>query len=64
MSTAPAALPPSAEPPRVAAADRPAPAKQLDSTALPCGGRFIQIRRNGEAHRLQATRLGKLILTR
>lgn len=36
----------------------------LDSTALLQGGRWVEIRHNGETYRLQATRLGKLILTK
>ncbi|HYD75713.1 hemin uptake protein HemP [Ramlibacter sp.] len=56
---------PSGEAPRAAAADRPAPTRPpLDSNALLCGCRFIEIRHNGEVYRLQATRLGKLILTK
>lgn len=40
------------------------PAKPLDSSALLRGGRCVEIRHNGEVYRLQATRLGKLILTK
>jgi hemin uptake protein HemP len=43
------------------------PARQsapLDSAALLRGGRSVEIRHNGEVYRLQATRLGKLILTK
>ncbi|RYY85612.1 MAG: hemin uptake protein HemP [Comamonadaceae bacterium] len=36
----------------------------LDSTQLLRGGRSVEIRHNGEVYRLQATRLGKLILTK
>jgi hemin uptake protein HemP len=36
----------------------------LDSTALLQGARCVEIRHNGEVYRLQATRLGKLILTK
>lgn len=36
----------------------------LDSAELLQGGRCIEIRHNGEVYRLQATRLGKLILTK
>ncbi len=36
----------------------------LDSRALLQGGKAVTIRHNGEAYRLQATRQGKLILTK
>ncbi|MBX9873155.1 MAG: hemin uptake protein HemP [Burkholderiaceae bacterium] len=36
----------------------------LDSQALFQGGRAVSIRHNGEVYRLQATRQGKLILTK
>jgi hemin uptake protein HemP len=36
----------------------------LTSTELLQGRRFVEIRHNGEVYRLQATRLGKLILTK
>ncbi len=36
----------------------------LDSQALLQGGRAVSIRHNGEIYRLQATRQGKLILTK
>lgn len=36
----------------------------LDSQALLQGGRAVGIRHNGEVYRLQATRQGKLILTK
>jgi hemin uptake protein HemP len=36
----------------------------LDSATLLQGGRWVEIRHNGEVYRLQATRLGKLILTK
>jgi hemin uptake protein HemP len=36
----------------------------LDSRLLLQGGRCVEIRHNGEVYRLQATRLGKLILTK
>ncbi|WP_332813550.1 hemin uptake protein HemP [Ramlibacter sp.] len=39
------------------------PKQPLESSALLCGCRWIEIRHNGEVYRLQATRLGKLILT-
>ena len=48
--------------------DKPAPpAAQptvLASSDLLRGGRMVEIRHNGEVYRLQATRLGKLILTK
>jgi hemin uptake protein HemP len=53
--------------PAVAAADcrppapRPAP---LSSEELLRGQRLVEITHNGEVYRLQATRLGKLILTK
>ncbi|MCZ8292135.1 MAG: hemin uptake protein HemP [Hylemonella sp.] len=64
MSTAP--LPPApAEP--VAARDMTArlqPDVPLDSATLLQGGKAVTIRHNGEFYRLQATRQGKLILTK
>jgi hemin uptake protein HemP len=36
----------------------------LSSEALLQGRRIVEIRHNGEVYRLQATRLGKLILTK
>jgi hemin uptake protein HemP len=36
----------------------------LDSATLLRGGRAVEISHNGEVYRLQATRLGKLILTK
>jgi hemin uptake protein HemP len=63
--------PPRAETPHVPApgAEAPAPApredrKPLDSSQLFRGGRCVENRHNGEVYRLQATRLGKLILTK
>jgi len=43
------------------AGDRPAP---IASKELPRGRRLLEIAHNGEVYRLQATRLGKLILTK
>jgi len=43
------------------AADRPAP---VPSQQLLQGRRLVEIAHNGEVYRLQATRLGKLILTK
>lgn len=42
-------------------AERPAP---LSSDELLRGRRLVEINHNGEVYRLQATRLGKLILTK
>ena len=42
----------------------PAPAIAVDSTALLQGHKAVAIRHNGALYRLQATRLGKLILTK
>jgi hemin uptake protein HemP len=42
-------------------AERPAP---LPSELLLRGRRLVEIAHNGEVYRLQATRLGKLILTK
>ena len=42
-------------------AERPAP---LSSDDLLRGRRLVEIAHNGEVYRLQATRLGKLILTK
>lgn len=36
----------------------------IDSAALLQGGKSVTIRHNGELYRLQATRQGKLILTK
>lgn len=48
-------------PPDRRAGDRPVP---LPSEALLQGRRVVEIAHNGEVYRLQATRLGKLILTK
>jgi len=40
------------------------PGTPLDSTTLLQGGKAVTIRHNGESYRLQATRQGKLILTK
>ncbi len=45
-------------------AARATPPGTLDSTALLQGGKTVTIRHNGELYRLQATRQGKLILTK
>ena len=54
QAAAPAPTP--ADPPRSRAA--------LESSDLLQGARLVEIRHNGEVYRLQATRLGKLILTK
>lgn len=36
----------------------------LDSTEILCGQKTVDIQHNGSTYRLQATRLGKLILTK
>ncbi len=53
------------------APDRPEPGTplpdrppELASSDLLRGGKIVEIRHNGEVYRLQATRLGKLILTK
>jgi hemin uptake protein HemP len=50
---------PSSQPP--VAAQAPGP---LDSAKLLGGARSVEIRHNGSVYRLQATKLGKLILTK
>ena len=50
---------PSSQPPVAVQAARP-----LDSAKLLCGARSVEIWHNGAVYRLQATRLGKLILTK
>ncbi len=44
--------------------DTTAPRQPLDSATLLQGGKAVTIRHNGEFYRLQATRQGKLILTK
>ncbi len=44
--------------------DLPASAKPLASEELLKGARSVEIQHNGSVYRLQATRLGKLILTK
>ena len=62
MSEAPARRAPAASTPQPAAnAARPAP---VPSEELLRGHRLVEITHNGEVYRLQATRLGKLILTK
>jgi hemin uptake protein HemP len=50
-----------AQPARAQEEQRPAP---VPSEALLRGRRLVEIAHNGEVYRLQATRLGKLILTK
>ena len=40
------------------------PGKSMDSTAILQGRKTVEINHNGSTYRLQATRLGKLILTK
>lgn len=54
-------------PPPPPGAPAPPPARVqplLDSRELLRGARLVEISHNGEIYRLQATRLGKLILTK
>jgi hemin uptake protein HemP len=59
-------LPPNDVAPAAPAGERAPPARPapLPSEALLRGGRIVEIAHNGEVYRLQATRLGKLILTK
>jgi len=53
--------------PATAGVPHPPPSRQqppLDSRELLRGARLVEISHNGEIYRLQATRLGKLILTK
>ncbi|MEZ5605932.1 MAG: hemin uptake protein HemP [Burkholderiaceae bacterium] len=61
MITPPATPPPSPPPAAVRRADTPAP---LPSEALLKGRKTVEISHNGAVYRLQATRQGKLILTK
>lgn len=45
-------------------ASRPQPTGCLDSTEILRGQKTVEINHNGLTYRLQATRLGKLILTK
>lgn len=58
------ALTAAAQPGCTAATARAPDAPPLDSAALLQGGKAVTIRHNGEVYRLQATRQGKLILTK
>jgi hemin uptake protein HemP len=60
-STLPQPLAAMAQPARTEEEQRPLP---LPSEALLRGRRLVEISHNGEVYRLQATRLGKLILTK
>jgi hemin uptake protein HemP len=60
-STLPQPLAAMAQPARIEEEQRPLP---LPSEALLRGRRLVEISHNGEVYRLQATRLGKLILTK
>jgi hemin uptake protein HemP len=53
-------------PPQAAESRPEAPARRapLSSEDLLRGARLVEITHNGEVYRLQATRLGKLILTK
>ena len=63
--TRPAAPPqPPPQPPPIAAGHDDAVAVPLSSEALLQGRRTVEIRHNGAVYRLQATRQGKLILTK
>jgi hemin uptake protein HemP len=54
-----------AQPQHDAGRAKAAPAQTVvASSELLRGGRSVEIRHNGEVYRLQATRLGKLILTK
>jgi hemin uptake protein HemP len=59
--TTPAPVADKQDAPEAAAPTRPAP---LASEELLRGARLVEISHNGEVYRLQATRLGKLILTK
>lgn len=61
--TLPAAAPATSAPDSKGPA-RPPLEATLDSASLLQGGKAVTIRHNGEVYRLQATRQGKLILTK
>ena len=50
--------------PPIAPTGNPGTPRTLASSDLLQGERVVEIRHNGEIYRLQATRLGKLILTK
>ena len=59
------ATPPASAPPQASDAQRQVPrAQPLPSEQLLRGRKMVEIFHNGELYRLQATRLGKLILTK
>ncbi|HSI52774.1 MAG TPA: hemin uptake protein HemP [Ramlibacter sp.] len=60
----PSAAPRDPQPPSAAPTPEPGAPRTLASSELLQGERFVEIRHNGEVYRLQATRLGKLILTK
>ena len=64
MNHAPAPLAPAGRDADREATVRQPPDLLLDSATLLQGGKAVTIRHNGEFYRLQATRLGKLILTK
>lgn len=66
MSTCTAADPPAVGQNGPLPATRPGPAllDEMDSQALLQGRREVRIRHQGQMYRLQATRQGKLILTK
>lgn len=61
MDRKPASTPTDRPEPRTPSPGRP---PELASSDLLRGGKIVEIRHNGEVYRLQATRLGKLILTK
>ena len=64
MSDAPARRTPAPEDEATHAAADPARPAPVPSEQLLRGRRLVEIAHNGEVYRLQATRLGKLILTK
>jgi hemin uptake protein HemP len=64
MNTAPPPLAPAGPGTDRETTARVPPDVPLDSATLLQGGKAVTIRHNGEFYRLQATRQGKLILTK
>ncbi|MBI2744074.1 MAG: hemin uptake protein HemP [Burkholderiales bacterium] len=64
MNTAPPSLAPAGQGMDRATTARRPPDAPLDSATLLQGGKAVTIHHNGELYRLQATRQGKLILTK
>ncbi len=64
MNTAPPAPVPAVQSADKDTTARLPPDAPLDSATLLQGGKAVTIRHNGEFYRLQATRQGKLILTK